>query len=67
MRALARLLDLPPTETQAVVVLSSLSVGANGMSRQFNAMYGSVASSLLMSTALAALTTPLAGGGGARL
>lgn len=59
--ALARLLDLPETETQAVVLLASLSVGANVylMSRQFHAMQGPVASSLLMSTALAALTTPL--------
>ena len=59
--ALARLLDLPEIETQAVVLLASLSVGANVylMSRQFHAMQGPVASSLLMSTALAALTTPL--------
>jgi malonate transporter len=58
---LARLLDLPETETQAVVLLASLSVGANVylMSRQFQVMQGPVASSLLMSTALAALTTPL--------
>lgn len=58
---LAVLLGLPRVETQAVVLLSSLSVGANVylMSRQFNAMQGPVASSLLMSTALAALSTPL--------
>ena len=59
--ALAVLLGLPPVETQAVVLLASLSVGANVylMSRQFHVMQGPVASSLLMSTALAALTTPL--------
>lgn len=59
---LARALDLPETETRAVVLLASLSVGANVylMSRQFQVMQGPVASSLLMSTALAALTTPLA-------
>lgn len=58
---LAVLLGLPPVETQAVVLLASLSVGANVylMSRQFHVMQGPVASSLLMSTALAALTTPL--------
>lgn len=59
--ALAVLLGLPPVETQAVVLLASLSVGANVylMSRQFQVMQGPVASSLLLSTALAALTTPL--------
>lgn len=58
---LARALALPEVETQAVVLLASLSVGANVylMSRQFDALQGPVASSLLLSTALAALTTPL--------
>ena len=58
---LAVLLGLPAVETQAVVLLASLSVGANVylMSRQFHVMQGPVASSLLLSTALAALTTPL--------
>ncbi|WP_018410822.1 AEC family transporter [Methyloversatilis thermotolerans] len=58
---LARALALPAVETQAVVLLASLSVGANVylMSRQFDALQGPVASSLLMSTALASLTTPL--------
>ncbi len=58
---LARALGLPETETRAVVLLASLSVGANVylMSRQFQVMQGPVASSLLMSTALASLTTPL--------
>lgn len=58
---LAVLLGLPQMETKAVVLLASLSVGANVylMSRQFQVMQGPVASSLLMSTALASLSTPL--------
>jgi malonate transporter len=59
--ALARWLDLPPLETQAVVMLASLPVGANVylMSRQFNTLGGPVAASLVLSTALAAVTTPV--------
>ncbi|OYW30841.1 MAG: hypothetical protein B7Z51_06105 [Methyloversatilis sp. 12-65-5] len=58
---LAVALGLPETETRTVVLLASLSVGANVylMSRQFQVMQGPVAGSLLMSTALAAVTTPL--------
>lgn len=58
---LARLLELPGTETRAVVVLASLPVGANVylMSREFGALTGPVATSLVFSTALAAMTTPL--------
>ncbi len=58
---LARLLDLPPTESQAVVLLASLPVGANVylMAREFGALSGPVATSLVVSTALAAATTPL--------
>jgi malonate transporter len=54
-------LALPPTETQAVVLLATLPVGANVylMSRQFDTLSGPVASSLVVSTALAAVTTPL--------
>lgn len=57
---LARLLNLPPLETQAVVMLASLPVGANVylMSREFGALGGPVALSLVLSTALGALTTP---------
>ena len=57
---LARLLDLPATETQAVVMLGALPVGANVylMSRQFDTMSGPVASSLVLSTALSAATLP---------
>src|ERR1700686_1943871 len=58
---LARALALPPLETQAIVMLASLPVGANVylMSRQFETLGGPVAASLLLSTALAAVTTPL--------
>ena len=59
--SLARLLGLPWLETQVVVLLSSIATGANVylMSRQFNALEGPGASSLVLSTGLAALTTPL--------
>lgn len=59
---LARLIGLPPMETRVVVLLASLAVGANVylMSRQFNTLEGPVASSLVLSTVLAALSTPLA-------
>jgi predicted permease len=58
---LARLIALPPTETQAVTLLASLPVGANVylMSRAFGVLSGPVATSLIVSTALAAATTPL--------
>ncbi len=60
--ALARVLGLPLMETRVVVLLSSIAVGANVylMSRQFKALEGPIASSLVLSTGLAALTTPLA-------
>ena len=58
---LARALALPALETQAIVMLASLPVGANVylMSRQFDTLGGPVAASLVISTALAAATTPL--------
>lgn len=58
---LARLLGLPLLETQVVMLLASIAVGANVylMSRQFKVLEGPVAGSLVLSTALAALTTPL--------
>jgi hypothetical protein len=60
--ALARALDLPARETQAIVLMAALPVGANVylMSRQFDTLGGPVAASLVLSTALAAATTPLA-------
>ena len=59
--AIARALDLPAIETQAVVMLASLPVGANVyiMARQFDALQAPVATSLVLTTALAAITTPL--------
>lgn len=59
--AFARALSLPANETQAVVLMAALPVGANVylMSRQFDTLGGPVASSLVLSTALAALSTPL--------
>jgi hypothetical protein len=58
---IARALALPPLESVVVVVMASLPVGANVylMAREFNAMEGAVASSLVLTTALAAVTTPL--------
>ena len=59
--ALAAALDLPPVETQAVVLLAALAVGVNVylMAREFDALQGAVAGSMVMSTALSALTVPL--------
>jgi malonate transporter len=59
--ALARLLSLPPLETQAIVLLASLPVGANVylMAREFGTLGGPIAASLVLSTALAAVTTPV--------
>jgi hypothetical protein len=59
--ALAVLLGLPPLETQAVVLLAALAVGVNVylMAREFDALQGPVATSMVLSTALSALTVPL--------
>ncbi len=59
--ALARGLGLGDMETRAVTLLASIATGANVylMSRQFKALEGPVAASLVMSTATAAITTPL--------
>jgi len=59
--ALAELLQLPPVETAAVVMLAALPVGANVylMSRQFDVLTGAVASAIVATTALAAVTAPL--------
>ena len=55
------LLGLPTIELQAVVLLASMAVGANVylMAMQFQTLQGPIASSLVLSTALAAITTPL--------
>lgn len=59
--ALAWLFGLPRLETQVVVLLSSMATGANVylMSRHFGVLEGPTAASLVLSTALAALTTPV--------
>jgi len=58
---LARLVGLDATTTAVVVVLAGLPVGANVylMARHFRVLEGPIAASLVLSTALAALTTPL--------
>lgn len=58
---LARLLGLPLIETQAIVLLASMAVGANVylMARQFGTLEGPIAASLVMSTAIASLSTPI--------
>jgi predicted permease len=57
----ALLIGLPSLETREVVLLASMSVGANvyQMARQFHSLEAATAASLLYSTALAALTTPV--------
>jgi predicted permease len=59
--ALARALDLPPVETQAVVLLAALAVGVNVylMAREFDTMQAPVATSLVLSTALSAISVPV--------
>ena len=59
--AIACLIGLPMLETQVVVLLASIATGANVflMSRQFKSLEGPVASCLVLSTALSALTTPM--------
>jgi malonate transporter and related proteins len=58
---LAIALHLPPIESKAIVLLASMSIGANVyvMSMQFDVLQGPIASSMVISTMLAALTTPL--------
>jgi predicted permease len=59
--ALARVLSLPQLETQAIVLLAALPVGANAylIAREFRALGGPVATSLVLSMLVAAVTTPL--------
>lgn len=58
---LARLLNLPAMETQVVVLLGSVALGINVyiIARQFRSLEGPTASSLVLSTVLSAVTTPL--------
>lgn len=59
--ALGAAIGLPAMELKVAVLLASMAVGANVylMAVQFQTLQGPVASSLVLSTALAALTTPL--------
>jgi predicted permease len=59
--AIARAIDLPAVETQAVTLLAAMPVGANVylMSKAFGTLGGPVSSSIVLSTALAALTAPV--------
>ena len=58
---LAQLLNLPAMETQVVVLLGSVALGINVyiIARQFRSLEGPTASSLVLSTVLSAVTTPL--------
>lgn len=58
---IATALGIPSMEKHVVVLMASLPVGANVylMSRQFKTLEGPVAASLVISTALAAVTVPL--------
>jgi predicted permease len=58
---LARAIGLPPMETRVVTLMAAMPVGANVylMSRQFDTLGGPVASSLVLSTAIAAATAPV--------
>ncbi|MDE3009270.1 MAG: AEC family transporter [Pseudomonadota bacterium] len=59
--ALARATGLPTLESEVAVMLGSLPVGANVylMAAQYQRLEGTVAASLVISTALSALSTPL--------
>lgn len=59
--ALAAMLGLPALETNVVVLLASMSVGVNVhlMAVQFQTLQSAVASSLVLSTVLAVVTTPV--------
>jgi malonate transporter and related proteins len=54
-------IGLPPMELKVIVLLASMAVGANVylVATQFQTLQGTIASSLVLSTALAAITTPL--------
>lgn len=58
---IALALGLPKMETQVVTLMASIATGANVylMARQFGVMEGEVAGGLVLSTALAAITSPL--------
>ncbi|HYM35658.1 MAG TPA: AEC family transporter [Steroidobacteraceae bacterium] len=59
--AFAMVLGLSAIETKAIVLMASMSIGANVylMSMQFQTMQSAIASGMVISTAIAAVTTPL--------
>ena len=59
--ALAYALHLPQQESLVVVLLGSMAVGINVylMAQKFNVLQGATATSMLISTLLSTLTTPL--------
>ena len=59
--AVAWMLGLPRLETQAIVLLAALPVGINVylMAREFRTLEAAVASSMILSTVIAAVSTPL--------
>jgi predicted permease len=59
---LGRLLGLSALDTAVTVLLAALPVGANVylMARQFAALEGEIAAAIVLTTALAAVTTPVA-------
>lgn len=59
---LAWLIGLAPLDTAVVVLMAALPIGANVylMARQFDVLAGPVASSIVLTTAVGALTTPIA-------
>ena len=58
---LSVMLGLPALDTKAIVLMASMSVGANVylMSMQFQTLQSAIASAMVISTAIAAVTTPL--------
>jgi predicted permease len=59
--AFAGLLSLRPLETAAIVMLAALPIGANVylMSRQFGVLSGAIASAIVLTTGIAALSMPV--------
>lgn len=57
----AILLHLPQQESQVVVLLGSMAVGVNVylMAQKFNALQGATATSMLLTTVLSTVTTPM--------
>jgi predicted permease len=58
---IAIVLGLPMMETKVVVLLASLPVGVNVylMARQYQRLEGTVAASLVLTTVMSAVTTPI--------